>query len=120
MNLYEGLSLTKVKAITISCNGVFLLSSGIILLNQFSKSVERFGYSNVITFVDDILINFVLPLSVILISVSAYKFLDRKFVESEFIRNEGPSTWRFFIYWRFIILYGFPLVYIISLLIRFT
>ncbi|MCO5114042.1 MAG: sodium-dependent transporter [Bdellovibrionaceae bacterium] len=120
MNLYEGLSLTKVKAITISCNGVFLLGSGIILLNQFSKSVERFGYSNVITFVDDILINFVLPLSTILISVRAYKFLNRKFVEGEFIRNEGPSTWRFFIYWRFIILYGFPLVYIISLLIRFT
>lgn len=120
MNLYEGFNLTKVKAITISCNGVFLLCSGIILLNQFSDLITQWGYSNMITLVDDVLINFVLPISVILISVSAYKFLDRKFVEGEFIRDEGPSTWRFFIYWRFIILYGFPLVYLISLLIRFT
>lgn len=119
MNLYERHSLSKVKAISLTCNMVFLLSLGIVALNQFTDRVTAWGYANVITFVDDVLINFILPISVIMISVSAYKFLDRKFIEKEFIRDEGPSTWRFFIYWRFIVLYGFPLLYLISLLLRF-
>lgn len=120
VNLYEGKNLTKVRSIMVTCNLVFFLSLVVIFLNHFGSSLSGLGYNNSVTLVDDVLINFLLPLSVILISVTSYRFLDRKFVENEFVRNEGPSTWRFFHYWRFIILYGFPLIYVISLIIRFT
>lgn len=128
-NIYESSRLSKSKSHIFSCLVVFLISSFFVILAELSEKIDmrHFGLktpnlnvSQVVVLVDDILINFLLPISVIIGLQAAIIKLDKNYVKEEFAINEGVKTWPYYLYWKFIIRIGFPLVFLFSVFIRFS
>lgn len=128
-NIYESSGLSKAKSHIISCFIVFFMSLLFVVFSEFTFGIDMtlFGFKNsslnvsqVVVLVDDILINFLLPISVIIGLQAALIKLDSQYVKDEFAINEGVKTWPYFLYWKFIIRIGFPLVFLFSIFLRFS
>ncbi len=128
-NIYESSRLSKSKSHVLTCLIVFLISALFVVAAEFSETLDmrRFGFgtpslnvSQIVVLVDDILINFLLPISVIIGLQAAIIKLDKNYVKEEFAINEGVKTWPYYLYWKFIIRIGFPLIFLVSVFIRFS
>ncbi len=128
-NIYESSRLSKSQSHLGSCLLVFLSSVTFIFLSElthinsfnfFGVNIHSLSISEVVVLVDDILINFLLPISVIIGLRAALTHLDSKYVKEDFAINEGIKAWPYYLYWKFIIKIGFPLLFIISLILRFV
>jgi SNF family Na+-dependent transporter len=127
-NIYESSKLSKSQSHTASCLLVFIMGAFFILiseltqiyrLNFFGVPVVNLNISQIVLLVDDVLINFVLPISVIIGLQAALTHLDSEYVKNDFSINEGPKATPYYLYWKFIIKIGFPLLFVVSLLLRF-
>jgi neurotransmitter:Na+ symporter, NSS family len=128
-NIFESTRLSKSKSHSLSCLLVFGLGVLFIGFSEFSNShfLKSLGFdlpdlsiSQVVVLVDDALINFILPISVIIGLRAALSHLDSEYVKNDFSINEGLKAWPYYLYWKFIIKIGFPLLFLISLILRFV
>ncbi len=128
-NIYESTKLTKRKSHTLSCVLVFLMGALFIVFSEITQAypidflgvtIKNLSISQVVILVDDALINFVLPLSVIIGLQAALTHLDSEYVKNDFSINEGLKATPYYLYWKFIIKIGFPLLFVISLILRFV
>lgn len=128
-NIYESSRLSKSKSHIASCLMVFLMGALFILISEltqmykfnfFGVPVINLNISQIVLLVDDVLINFILPISVIIGLQAALTHLDSEYVKNDFSINEGPKATPYYLYWKFIIKIGFPLLFIISLILRFV
>ncbi len=128
-NIYESSKLSKRKSHVISCLFVFIMSAIFVSLAEFSHVLDmtQYGFktktlnvSQVVVLIDDILINFLLPISVIVGLQAALIKLDKAYVKEEFAINEGVKTWPYYLYWKFVIRIGFPLIFLFSIFLRFS
>lgn len=128
-NIYESSRLTKRKSHTLSCLLVFITGALFILFAELTQAypfkifdvlVSNMNISDVVVLVDDFLINFVLPISVIIGLQAALTHLDSEYVKNDFSINEGLKATPYYLYWKFIIKIGFPLLFVISLILRFV
>lgn len=127
-NIYESSRFSKRQSHTASCLLVFVMGALFILISEltqmykfnfFGIPVMNLNISQIVLLVDDVLINFVLPVSVIIGLQAALTHLDSEYVKNDFSINEGPKATPYYLYWKFIIKIGFPLLFFISLLLRF-
>lgn len=128
-NIYESTRLSKSKSHILSCFLVFGFGVLFILFAEATQNsfFDSLGFdfpdltiSQVVVLVDDVLINFVLPISVIIGLRAALAHLDSEYVKNDFSINEGLKAWPYYLYWKFIIKIGFPLLFVFSLIIRFV
>lgn len=127
-NIYESTRFSKRSSHTFSCLLVFLIGVLFILFAELTQAINislsqtvvpKLNISQVVILVDDLLINYVLPISVIIGLQAAQTHLDSEFVKNDFSINEGLKASPYYIYWKFVIKIGFPLLFVLSLVIRF-
>ncbi len=94
-----------------------LVSSIIIGLNGVGD-VEFFGRS-FLERLDDVVINHILPISAIVLSFVTLRYVDRAFLKSEFDVDEKIENFRVYRLWRFFLSFIMPLIYLLSLVLRF-
>lgn len=127
-NIFESTKLSKSRSHFVTCLVLFIMCVASISFAVYSKSLLEFmGFKNaiklnvseIVVFVDDVLINFILPLSVIIGLRAASKHLESDYVKNDFELNEGIKSWPYYLYWKFVISIGFPLIFLLSLFLRF-
>lgn len=96
---------------------VMLVSIFIIYFNKIGVGVI-FGRS-FLEQIDDVVINHILPISAIVISLVTLRFVEKGFLKAEFDVDEKIENLRIYKLWRFFLWFIMPLIYLVSLVLRY-
>ncbi len=93
-----------------------IVSTLIIYLNK--NGVGVFLGRSFLEQIDDVVINYILPLSAIVISVLTLKYVEKSFLKNEFDVDEKIENLKIYYFWRFFLYFIMPSIYIFFLVLR--